>query len=229
MKFSYKFTEKKEKQAYKVYEILVENFSQSFIVGGTIRDMLLRKKLTDFDFATSAKPHQVVALLKKYGIKTDEQHKRYGIIIAKLRGLEIEIATLRKDSITTSRYPEVTFISSPKVDSKRRDFSMNSLYFKPKNNIVYDYHKGTIDIKNKVIKFIGNPTKRIKEDPLRIVRAYRFMLQLNFKLDAKTATALTNNMHLLEQLSDSRIRTEINKLATKDLRKKLCTIINKNT
>ncbi len=229
MKFSYKFTEKKEKQAYKVYEILVENFSQSFFVGGTIRDMLLHKTLTDFDFATSAKPQQVVALLKKHGIKTDEQHKRYGIIIAKLWGLDVEIATLRKDITTASRYPEVTFVSSPKVDSKRRDFSMNSLYFKPKNNIVYDYNKGVVDIKKKLIKFVGNPTTRIKEDPLRIVRAYRFMLQLNFKLDAKTATALTNNMHLLEQLSDSRIRTEINKLATKDLRKKLCTIINKNT
>lgn len=229
MKFSYKFTEKKEKQAYKVYEILVENFSQSFFVGGTVRDMLLRKKLTDFDLATSAKPYQVTALLKKHGIRTDEQHKRYGIIIAKLRGLDIEIATLRKDIATNTRYPEVTFISSPKVDSKRRDFSMNSLYFKPKNNIVYDYNKGLGDIKKKLIKFIGNPTKRITEDPLRIVRAYRFMLQLNFKLDAKTATALSKNIYLLQQLSDSRIRTEINKLATKDLRKKLCTIINKNT
>lgn len=229
MKFNYKFKTKQEKIAEKVYLILVENFSQTFFVGGTVRDMLLGKKLTDFDIATSAKPQEVLKVLNKYKIKSNSQHKNFGVIIAESGGIAIEITTFRKELYTHNRFPKISFVKSLREDAKRRDFTVNSLYFKPISNEVIDPVKGLADLKNKVLRFIGIPDKKINQDPLRILRAYRFAIDYGLKLDPKLETALVKNFSLLSKLSKNKINSEINKMKTKTFKKSLREIINKKT
>lgn len=164
----------------KIYFLLVDNFPQSFYVGGMVRDILLSKRVTDIDIATEAKPQSVVELLSADGISADVRYKNFGVIIAKQGSLKVEIATFRKDLPSQSRYPKIAFATSPKTDSQRRDFTINALYLSQKMSKVLDFYNGIADVKARRLKFIGNPQKRIKEDPLRIVRALRFSLIFKF-------------------------------------------------
>jgi tRNA nucleotidyltransferase (CCA-adding enzyme) len=229
MKFSYNFKTKLEKFSEKIFFLLVENFSETYFVGGAVRDMLLHKKLTDIDLCTTAKPDQVIALLKNNNFKVDSKYKNFGVIIVSSGNLSIEISTSRKDSYTGSRYPKITWTKDIKTDSKRRDITINALYFSPKNNTITDFHDGLTDIKHKTIKFIGNPSKRLSEDPLRFIRAYRFKILLNFNLATKTQLALMQNKQLIKKLTKTRIEKEILKLPTKKMQNELCIIINKST
>jgi tRNA nucleotidyltransferase (CCA-adding enzyme) len=229
MKFSYNFKTKLEKFSEKIFFLLVENFSETYFVGGAVRDMLLHKKLTDIDLCTTAKPDQVIALLKNNNFKVDSKYKNFGVIIVSSGNLSIEISTSRKDSYTGSRYPKITWAKDIKTDSNRRDFTINALYFSPKNNIIKDFHNGLTDFKRKTIKFIGNAPKRLSEDPLRFIRAYRFKIQLDFNFETKTNKALMQNKQLIKKLTKTRIEKEILKLPTKKMQNELCIIINKST
>ncbi len=207
-----------EKFGFKIYNLLVENFPQTFYVGGMVRDLLLRKTVTDIDIATEAGPEQVAGLLSSAGVSADRAHQNFGIIIAKNSKHKIEIATFRRDSYGKTRYPKVTFVKNPKTDSMRRDFTVNALYFSPKNGKILDFHGGLKDLKLKNLKFIGDPAKRIKEDPLRIIRAIRFALQLNFKFENKTKLGLEKNFGMINQLTAARVKSELDKIL--DTRKK---------
>lgn len=192
--------------------MLVENFPQTFFVGGTVRDMLLKHNILDIDIATSARPDEIVSLLEKNQIVCDDKNKNFGNIIAKQKNLSVEITTLRQDLKSEGRYPKVKFINSIKADSKRRDFTINALYLSQKTGKISDFYKGRQDLKNKVIKFIGNPTTRIKQDPLRIVRALRLALILNFKLNRAAYLAIKNNFAAVHLLTNSRTAAEIKKI-----------------
>jgi tRNA nucleotidyltransferase/poly(A) polymerase len=106
----------------------------------------------------------------------------------------------------------VEFVKSDKMDSNRRDFTVNSLYLSPINGNILDFHNGLKDLKSKKIKFIGNPNKRLVEDPLRILRAIRFSLDLGFKMEGKAFQAVKNNFDLIETLTQSRKQNEIAKI-----------------
>jgi len=227
MKFTYKPKSNLEKFGNKVYSALVENFSQTFFVGGMVRDLLLKKKITDIDIATSATPEQIIVALNKLGVEHNDSHKKFGNIVARQGSNEVEVTTLRKDLKSVNRYPRVRFVSNPKADSIRRDFSINSLYLKPKLNIVLDFNRGLADIKKQTIRFIGNPKQRIVDDPLRIIRALRFALVLNFKLEAKTKNAIKNNFFLLNNLTKTKIQKEIAKVRDAGKRKTLKQFIDK--
>lgn len=229
MRYEYIFKTKKEKIAEKIYLILVENFSQTFFVGGTVRDMLLGKKLTDFDIATDASPNEVIKVLNKHKIKLTTVHKNFGVVMAESGGVPIEITTFRKDIYSNSRFPKISFTKSLLIDSKRRDFTVNSLYFKPISNEIIDPQNGLKDLKLKVLRFIGNPDKKINEDPLRIIRAYRFAIDCHLKFEAKVETALVKNFSLISKLSKQRIDSEIKKIKDKTFQKRLRVIINKKT
>jgi tRNA nucleotidyltransferase (CCA-adding enzyme) len=202
-----------------VYSLLVENFPQTFFVGGAVRDAILNKKISDIDICTSAKPSEVVGLLKKNGIKATDIYKNFGVIIAKKNALEIEIATFRKDSYKNSRYPSVEFVDNPNSDSKRRDFTINSLYLSTKTCLITDFHNGFRDIKKREIRFIGIPKKKITEDPLRIIRALRFAMTLNFKIEKKSFIAIKNNFNLIESITQSRLKAELEKIKNKKIKK----------
>ncbi len=227
MKFAFIPKTDSEKFALKVYFSLVENFSRTYLVGGTVRDLLLGKKITDIDIATQARPNEVVECLKKHFIDFNIGFIRHGVVIASQRGLTAAIATFRKDLRSSSRYPKIKYVKSAKEDSQRLDFTINSFYFSPKNQKILDFHNGFKDLKNKSLRFIGKSEKRIKEDPLRIIRALRFCLLLSFTLEKNTKKAIQNNFNLVNTLTKNKIRSELEKLTDKSLRKILETVLRK--
>lgn len=227
MQIKYKPNSVLEKFGQKVHNLLVENFPQTFFVGGMVRDLLLGRKLKDIDIATGATPDQIISMLKKGTIDYQNPNAKFGSVTARQGSLEVEITTLRKDLRSNSRYPKVKFIKSPKQDSQRRDFSINSLYLRAKDSKILDFHQGLGDLKSRRLKFIGNPKQRIKQDPLRIVRALRFALVLNFKLESKTKLAIKNNFALLQNLTQTKITKEIFKINSAGQRQILKSVLGK--
>jgi tRNA nucleotidyltransferase (CCA-adding enzyme) len=216
-----------EKFGHKIFFLLVENFPQSFFVGGMVRDSLLGRKITDIDIATSARPQEVAFLLREHQIIYDEAYAAFGVIVARQESYAVEIASFRKEAYGSSRYPKISYTKEVKADAARRDFTVNALYLQPKSNKILDYFGGQKDIKNQLVRFIGNPKKRIQEDPLRIIRALRFCLQLNFKLEQKTKLAIKNNFNLIKTLTNSKLEKEIRKLKNKKQETILQKVINR--
>lgn len=198
----------------KIYFLLVENFPQTYFTGGLVRNILLNKKVTDIDITTSAKPDEVVFLLKKNNINYVDTYKMYGVVTAIYKTIKIEIATFRQDTTQEGRYGKVKFVNSPKQDSKRRDFTINSLYLSLKPFKILDFNSGLNDLKYKKLKFIGKPQERITQDPLRIIRGLRFALDLNLKINSKTKQAIKNNLVSIQSLTKTKIKNEINKSLT---------------
>jgi len=226
MKPTFKPRTKKEKFGAEIYNLLVENFPQTFFVGGTVRDRLLFKKAEDIDIATSATPDKIIKKFQGKRISFDDSGKSFGNIIAKKDGLTAEITTFRTDQYTGSRYPKVSFVKTPKQDSHRRDFTINSLYLSFKTGKILDFHRGLADLRQKRIRFIGKPEKRIREDPLRIIRALRFSLDLKFQLDPKTKTAIKKCFFLTNTLTKSRLTKELSKIKSDDGKRILLQISN---
>ena len=150
-----------------------------FIVGGSIRDALLKRAIKDIDLASSAKPKQLVKIFPK----AKSNFSKYGVVFIPLKNNhKIEITTFRKDSFyKDGRRPEKIKYSSIKEDAKRRDFTINALFYDPKTEEIIDLIKGLKDLKNKTIRTVGKAEKRFTEDHLRMLRALRLAHQLNFK------------------------------------------------
>jgi tRNA nucleotidyltransferase (CCA-adding enzyme) len=198
-------------------EICKEFQKRGFIcywVGGAVRDMLLDKENFDIDLATSATPPQVKNLLKKKGFKIYEVGEKFGTIGAVTKHGEIEITTFRTESAySDKRHPDkVKFAGTAAEDSGRRDFTINALYYDPIAKKILDYHKGQQDLEEKQIRFIGSAEKRIKEDPLRLLRAVRFAANLDFKIAAKDLAAIKKNVKLISKISAERIKNELDKI-----------------
>ncbi len=219
----------KQKFASHVFNIIASQYPQTYFVGGAVRNFLLGHKISDIDIATIATPEQVTLLLKKDGVSTTGTHKKFGVIVASKGTQKVEITTFRKDSYLDSRYPKISLTKSVKTDSTRRDFTINALYYSPLTKELLDFHNGLADIKNKRLKFIGNADKRIKEDPLRIIRAYRFALQYNLQFENKTKLALQKNKVLIKKISQQRLQKEINTLLSQKLRAKLKKVIHNDS
>ncbi len=227
MKFIYRPKTALEKSAKIIYNLLVDNFPRTFFVGGMVRDLVLGKKITDVDIATSARPEQVVLLLAAGKFKIAHQHPQQGVETIIIGNREISIASFRRDLPAQDRYPAVLFTNSAKIDSLRRDFTINALYLSQKSDTILDFHNGLKDLDQRLIRFIGNPAVRIQEDPLRIVRAFRFAIKLRFSLEKNTEQAIIKQSHLLRSLSTSRIKKEIDKLKTPREKNELKKILDK--
>ncbi|MDR3642942.1 MAG: CCA tRNA nucleotidyltransferase [Candidatus Doudnabacteria bacterium] len=214
MKLNYKPSTELEKFGDKVFNLLVENFSQTFYVGGMVRDLLLGKTVTDIDIASISTPDQVKNILARSGILYNDAFQKFGVVVASKDQLTVEIATLRRDVPGRGRYPKVIYVGTPKIDSQRRDFTINALYLNPKSGKILDYHRGLNDLKNRRIKFIGKPLNRILEDPLRIIRALRFSAILGFKIDSSDYKVIQSCANELNKITATRMQTEINKIKT---------------
>lgn len=178
---------------------------ESFLVGGYVRDTLLGIKTFDVDICTSALPKDIHAI---FSICSNN----YGGANLKLDNLNIDITTFREDGTYTNRHPEeVKYITDLKTDLKRRDFTINAICM-DKNDKVIDLLDGVNDLNNRVIKMIGNPDERLKEDPLRILRAIRFATVLDFAIDEKLMLSLKENVSLVSTLSGVRIKEELDKI-----------------
>ena len=205
----------------KEFQRLVSIFKQHgyilYLVGGTVRDLLLGLTLTDMDCVTDATPEEMKTFLPG----ADFTFAKMGSIRCKDEGVKFDITTLRKESgYKDSRHPsEVIFVKDLKEDVKRRDFTINAMYM-DEHMVLVDYVKGEKDLNKKIIRMVGDPEKRLKEDPLRIIRAIRFALQLNFEIDKKLEKTMLKNIELLKLLKKEKIIQDLNKLTKFDANRK---------
>lgn len=182
---------------------------ETYWAGGSVRDMLMGVEPKDYDIVTSATPDEVKNILTK----TFEVGKAYGVIVAQVDNYNFEIATFRGETeYKDRRHPEKIFFTNAKNDAKRRDFTINGMFYDPIEDKILDFVDGRKDLSNKIIRFIGNSSKRIKEDHLRILRGIRFKNVLNFTYDKRTWEAICQNAYLIESVSDERISYELNKM-----------------
>ncbi len=209
-----------------VYNLLVENFSSAYFVGGLVRDLLLMHTVSDIDLATAARPEQVASALRTAGIFADSKHKNFGVVIAQQGSLQAEITTFRNETYNGNRYPKVTFIQDIQHDSDRRDFTVNALYLQANSGQIEDFHNGLNDLAQKLLRFIGQPETRLYEDPLRIIRALRFSMTLGFDFEHETSRALKNNFHLIKKISRGRIESELKKISDKKILNCIEQVIN---
>jgi len=197
---------------------------EAYFAGGYVRDYLLDRKFKDIDIATNAKPEEI----EKIFTKTFEVGKNFGVIIVRENHHNFELATFRTDlEYSDGRRPSKIVFTTAQEDAKRRDFTINGMFYDLKEEKVIDFVEGQKDLKKKIICFIGNAEQRIKEDHLRILRAVRFKNLLNFSYEEKTKKALIKNKKLLNNISGERIQEELSKIledknradALKDLQK----------
>lgn len=179
-----------------------------FMVGGTSRDFLLGKEVSDYDLVTDATPEQM-----KEFLEFDTSFIGIGSVHFEYQNQRVDVTTLRQEGeYDDYRHPsEVTFVKDLKIDAKRRDFTINAIYI-DKNGKIYDYYHGKDDLKNHLISMIGKPSLRLKEDPLRILRALRFSLIFDFSLTPTLIKEIDKNIHLLKKLSYVKCLEEIEKM-----------------
>ena len=180
---------------------------KGYIVGGAIRDILLELKPKDVDFATNLSYETLKTLFSEYTLK--ETGKSFGVLRIRINNIDYEIAKFRKDIYGKEK--KVSFVDDIKNDLARRDFTINAMAYNEVEGIV-DLYNGQKDIENKVINFIGNAEERIIEDPLRVLRAFRFMSRLNFSLSENTIEAIKKQKSLLKNIPEERITIEFSKL-----------------
>lgn len=190
---------------------LNQNGFEAFVVGGCVRDSIMGKIANDWDMTTSAEPAETLEVFKdSRTIPTGIKHGTITVLIDKQ---PLEITTFRIDGeYTDNRRPDsVNFTRDIENDLSRRDFTVNAMAYNEKDGIV-DLFGGMEDIKNKIIRCVGDPDKRFNEDALRIMRAIRFSSTLGFEIEEKTAESIRRNKHLLKNIAAERIRIELEKL-----------------
>lgn len=184
---------------------------EAYAVGGCVRDSLLGKTPNDWDITTSAKPEDMKSVFADFHcIDTGIKH---GTVTVVIDGEPLEITTFRLDGeYEDNRHPKsVTFTSDLGADLGRRDFTVNAMAYSKKTGTV-DLFGGENDLKNKIIRCVGDPDRRFNEDALRILRALRFASALDFEIEEKTAQSLLKNCALLGNISEERIAKELLKL-----------------
>lgn len=195
--------------ATQIVKTLQKAGHQAYFAGGSVRDMLLKKEPKDYDIATSALPDEIEALFTE----TYAVGKSFGVIHVVEEGHTFEIATFRSDSGTSDgRRPDAIFFTHAAEDAKRRDFTINGLFYDPIAEEFHDYVGGRDDISNRLIRFIGDPHQRILEDHLRIIRAIRFKNTLGFQYHPETYKAIKKHAQLADKVSWERVRDELNKI-----------------
>ena len=163
-------------------------------------EILESKKVDDIDIATILSPEDIKKKLQNSEFKVVDTGIEHGSVTVVLNNKSFELTTLRKDIKSFGRHADIKIIDNWKEDSKRRDFTINSIYLNKKGKI-FDPQQGVNDLKNKIVKFIGDPQTRIEEDYLRIIRFIRFTIQYNSKVETSTAKAIKLNLNGIKNLS----------------------------
>jgi len=195
--------------AIEILNKLEENGFKSYIVGGYPRDLILNRKSLDVDICTNARPKDLKEIFKNDMLpKVD-----YGSVTILYHNVKFEITTFRKDlKYDKHRLPiKIKYVNNLKADLKRRDFTINTICIDKNQNII-DLLNGRKEIKEKIIKTVGNPKYKLKEDSLRILRAIRFATILDFELDYKLKKYIKKYSYLLKELSYYRKREELEKI-----------------
>tara|TARA_B100000900_G_scaffold100982_1_gene83623 strand:- start:1156 stop:2430 length:1275 start_codon:yes stop_codon:yes gene_type:complete len=192
----------------------INNFSNNSevrYVGGCVRKIIKGEPVDDIDLATNLPPQQICSLLKNDNINFFESGVKHGTITAVIEDHNFEITTLREDIETDGRHAKVKFSNDWKKDASRRDFTINAIYSDINGNL-FDPFNGKDDLENGIIKFIGDPEQRIKEDYLRILRYIRFYLSYsNHKHELETSKIIKRNIVGISSLSKERLLSELKK------------------
>jgi len=195
-----------EAAAFRIVKKLQEAGFETYIAGGAVRDLYLKKEAHDIDIATAAKPGDI----KKIFHESYDRGKAFGVKAIKINDFEFEVATFRVDIGTADhRRPTRVEFTSAENDAKRRDFTINALFYDPTKLEIIDFVGGLEDLKNKIIRFVGLAKWRIDEDYLRMLRAVRFTHRLGFALDFEAARAIKKEAKNINQISAERIREEL--------------------
>lgn len=186
-------------------KLFKSNGFKLFAIGGTTRDELLGLDYDDYDFVTDATPTE----MKKFLENANYTFEKFGCVKFKGFGTSADITTLRvEENYIDHRHPgQIRFVKTIEEDFKRRDFTINAIYMDMDGNI-FDPAHGIEDLKNGLIRFIGDPETRIKEDPLRIHRAKRFEKKLGFKIEENSQKAIAKLDYLLKEINPDKIRLE---------------------
>jgi len=198
--------------ANSICETLRRNGHEALLVGGCVRDLLLGREASDYDVATDATPERVIALFPE-SIAVGAQ---FGVVIVPRDGFKVEVATFRSDvGYSDGRHPDrVVYARAPQEDVQRRDFTINGLLMRHDTGEVLDFVGGQADLKNRVIRAIGEPDRRFAEDKLRLMRAVRFGARFGFAIEAATFAAVRRHAPEIAQVSAERLRDELTKLLT---------------
>ena len=198
-----------EKTAREIAKQLRERGHIAYFAGGSVRDMVRGLPARDFDIATDAPPNAV----QKIFPHTFAVGAHFGVVVVVENGFNFEVATFRSDgAYLDHRHPVEVRFSSPEEDAKRRDFTINGMFFDPEKNEVIDFVGGRADIENKIVRAIGEAAARFDEDRLRMLRAVRFGTVLDYKIDNETWKALVENAASINEISAERIRDELVKI-----------------
>jgi len=189
-----------------IANIFKNNGYKLYIVGGAVRDFLLNKKIKDYDLATDADPDTVEQMMAKAGFKTLPTGKAFGVINVFTDQGEYEVATFRED-VGSGRRPDSVNFTNIEGDVKRRDLTINALFYDIESGEVVDLVGGINDLKNGIVRTVGNPEDRFNEDKLRIMRSIRFAGRFGSDLDPATDAALQKDSSL-QGISGERIRDE---------------------
>ena len=201
-------TEEEKRSGVVLRRLQKEGF-ESYFVGGGVRDELMGNPAHDIDIATTAKPEEV----EKVFPRAYDRGRKFGVMAVCSGKYEFEVATFRSDIGTTDhRRPKKIEFTSAENDAKRRDFTINGLFYNPEKGQVIDYVGGIEDLQNRIVKFIGAPEERINEDYLRMLRAVRFANRFDFNLAEASAKAIRSRAEKITQVSSERIRDELSKM-----------------
>lgn len=200
-----------------ILQTLQEHHKEAYLVGGSVRDLLMNRPVHDYDITTNALPNETMKIFEEAGCKVLPTGLQHGTISVLLSNQTIEITTYRVESdYLNHRAPSsVSFTRNLVDDLSRRDFTINAIAYHPEEGFI-DPYQGRTDIENKIIRCVGNAQERMQEDALRILRALRFHTSLNFSIEEQTQTAIRENAHLLPYVSKERIQTEFNKILLSD-------------
>ncbi len=186
---------------------------QALFAGGCVRDMLLGRPCTDYDVATDATPRQVKRLFGHVLLVG----AKFGVAMVIRRRRRIEVATFRSDlSYSDGRRPDGVRFATPAEDARRRDFTINGMFYDPVAEEVIDYVGGREDLDRRLLRTIGSPDERFAEDYLRMVRAARFAVKLGFAIDPPTAEAARRHAARIAEISGERVFDELGKMLADD-------------
>ena len=195
-----------EKTAREIVAQLRERGHIAYFAGGCVRDIVRGQTPKDFDIATDAKPEAVQQIFSR----TYAVGAHFGVIVVVENGFQFEVATFRSDDVyVDGRRPSAVRFSSPEEDAKRRDFTINGMFYDPVTEEVIDFVGGRVDLEAQLVRAIGDPAQRFQEDRLRMLRAVRFATVLGYKIDNQTWDALAANGHAITEISKERIREEL--------------------
>ncbi|MBI4115816.1 MAG: CCA tRNA nucleotidyltransferase [Candidatus Omnitrophica bacterium] len=198
--------------AFEIAKTLKAKGHTAYFAGGCVRDFLMGETPKDYDIATTASPGEIERLFPK----TLAVGKQFGVILVVQEGKNFEVATFRREgAYHDGRHPSEVSFTDPEEDAKRRDFTVNGLFYDPFAKRVIDYVGGEEDISRRIIRSIGNPETRFEEDKLRLLRAVRFAANLNFTIEPKTWETVRHLTPKIHQVSAERIRDELIKTFTR--------------